>query len=304
MRRISRHSFGVRNRSPWRRMIGDTVHQFHDNDLFTSAAAMSYFGLMTLFPALLLLLALSNRFTAGSQMLSYVVEVYPGSSKFLHQTVRSLSGISTGVIISCAVIVLWAGSWVFTIVERALNRVWGTTHRKFLHGRTLTLGMIGIVGLLLSVSVLITSVLVGLQEMAGRLSPRQLENYRLLSSVGSAFWQIVFALVSLLVTFTLFAIVYRFMPNAHVTVRDTIPGAVIGGLLWEGAKYLFAWSVNYFHYDQIYGSVGAVVAVLTWGYVSSLVLLFGAQLSGVFHREHLEHPIDAHGVSLPSASFS
>lgn len=285
-------------------MIGDTVHQFHDNDLFTSAAAMSYFGLMTLFPALLLLLALSNRFTAGSQMLSYVVEVYPGSSKFLHQTVRSLSGISTGVIISCAVIVLWAGSWVFTIVERALNRVWGTTHRKFLHGRTLTLGMIGIVGLLLSVSVLITSVLVGLQEMAGRLSPRQLENYRLLSSVGSAFWQIVFALVSLLVTFTLFAIVYRFMPNAHVTVRDTIPGAVIGGLLWEGAKYLFAWSVNYFHYDQIYGSVGAVVAVLTWGYVSSLVLLFGAQLSGVFHREHLEHPIDAHGVSLPSASFS
>ena len=285
-------------------MIGDAVHQFHDNDLFTSAAAMSYFGLMTLFPALLLLLALSNRFTAGTQMLSYVVEVYPGSSKFLHQTVRSLSGISTGVIISCALIVLWAGSWVFTIVERALNRVWGTTHRTFLHGRTLTLGMIGIVGLLLSVSVLITSVLVGLQEIAGRLSPRQLEDYRLLSSVGSVFWQIVFALVSLLVTFTLFVVVYRFMPNAHVTVRDTIPGAVIGGLLWEGAKYLFAWSVNYFHYDQIYGPVGAVVAVLTWGYVSSLVLLFGAQLTGVFHREHLEHPIDAHGVSLPSASFS
>jgi len=304
MKRISRHSFGVRNRSPWLGMLGEALHQFHDNDLFTSAAAMSYFGLMTLFPALLLLLALSNTITAGTEMLAYVVQVYPGSGKFLHETIRSLSGISTGVIITCALIVLWAGSWVFTIVERALNRVWGTTHRTFLHGRALTLGMIGIVGLLLSVSVLLTSVLVGLQEMAGRFSPRQLENYRLLSSVGSVFWQIVFALVSLLVTFTLFALVYRFMPNAHVTVRDTIPGAVIGGLLWEGAKYVFAWSVNYFHYDQIYGSVGAVVAVLTWGYVSSLVLLFGAQLTGVFHREHMEHPIDAPGVSLPSASFS
>jgi len=52
------------------------------------------------------------------------------------------------------------------------------------------------------------------------------------------FWQIVFALVSLLVTFTLFAIVYRFMPNAQVAVRDVIPGAVIAGLLWEGAKYV------------------------------------------------------------------
>jgi membrane protein len=164
--------------------------------------------------------------------------------------------------------------------------------------------MIGIVGVLLSLSVFVTSILVALQEIAGRLSSRQLENYRLLSSVGSVFWQIVFALVSLLVTFTLFTIVYKFMPNAHVPLRDTLPGALIGSLLWETAKYVFAWSLNYFHYDQIYGSVGAVVAVLTWGYVSSLVLLFGAQLTGVFHREHMEHPVPAPGINVPSASFS
>jgi membrane protein len=285
-------------------MLSDAVHQFHENDLFTSAAAMSYFGLMTLFPALLLLLALSNRMTAGTQMIAHIVQVYPGSGKFLQETIRSLSGISSGVIITCGVIVLWAGSWVFAVVERALNRVWGTTHRTFLHGRALTLAMIAIVGLLLSFSVLITSVLVYLQEIAGRLSPRQLENYRLLSSVGSVFWQVVFALGSLLITFALFSIVYKFMPNAYVSLRATIPGTVIGGLLWETAKYAFAWSLNYFHYDQVYGSVGAVVAVLTWGYVSSLVLLFGAQLTGVFHREHIENPIVAANASVPSASFS
>jgi len=301
---FTRHSFGVRNRSPWRGMIAHAVHQFHENDLFTSAAAMSYFGLMTLFPALLLLLALSNWIAAGNQMLIHVVQVYPGSGKFLHDTIQALSNISTGVIITCAIVVMWAGSWVFAVVERALNRIWGTTARTFLHGRALTLGMVGIVGVLLSLSVFVTSILVALQEIAGRLSPRQLENYRLLASVGSVFWQIIFALVSLLVTFTLFAVVYKFMPNAHVPVSDTIPGALIGSLLWEAAKYVFAWSLNYFHYDQIYGSVGAVVAVLTWGYVSSLVLLFGAQLTGVFHREHMEQPISAPGINVPSASFS
>ena len=284
-------------------MISEAVHQFHENDLFTSAAAMSYFGLMTLFPALLLLLVLSNRATAGTHMISQIVQVYPGSTKFLQETLKSLSGVSTGVIITCAVIVLWAGSWVFAVVERALNRVWGTTHRTFLHGRALTLAMIAVVGLLLSTSVLITSILVYLQDVAGRLSPRQLENYTVLATVGSLFWQIVFAVVSLLVTFALFAIVYRFMPNAHVTVWDTIPGAVIGGLLWEAAKYGFAWTLSYFNYEQVYGSVGAVVAVLTWGYVSSLVLLFGAQLSGVFHREHIEHPIVAPNPQVPSASY-
>jgi len=285
-------------------MIGDAVHQFHDNDLFASAAAMSYFGLMTLFPALLLLLALSNKIAAGNQMISHVVQVYPGSSQFLRETIRSLSAISPGIVITCAIVVLWAGSWVFAIVERALNRIWGTTHRTFLHGRLLTLAMIGAVGLLLSVSVLLTSVLVYFQDIGERLSPRQLERYPILLSVGTLAWQIIFAAVSLLVTFAVFSMVYRFMPNAFVTFRDTVPGALIGSLLWEAAKYVFAWSLNYFNYEQIYGSVGAVVAVLTWGYVSSLVLLFGAQLTGVFHREHMEHPIPAPGITVPSASYS
>jgi len=146
--------------------------------------------------------------------------------------------------------------------------------------------MIGLVGLLLSLSVLVTSVVVTLREMTNKLSPRQIERYPLLVSVGSAFWQIVFAAASYLITVALFVIVYRFMPRAQVTLRDTLPGAFLGGLLWELAKYVFAWSLNYFHYDQIYGSVGAVVAVLTWGYVSSLILLFGAQLTAVFHYEH------------------
>src|ERR1044072_6846466 len=77
----SRHSCGVRNRSPWRSMLGHALHQLHENDLFTSAAAMSYFGLMALFPALLLMFSLSNKLAAGSQLLTHAVDVYPGSSK-------------------------------------------------------------------------------------------------------------------------------------------------------------------------------------------------------------------------------
>jgi membrane protein len=271
-------------------MLGRSIHQFHENDLFTSAAAMSYFGLMALFPALLLLLTLSNKIAGGSEMLSHAVDVYPGSSKFLRETIGSFSSLGVGVTITCAIIVLWAGSWVFAVIERALNRIWGATSRTFLHGRALTIGMIGLVGLLLSISVLITSIVVGLQEMTGKLSALQIEHYPLLISVGSAFWQIVFAVVSYLITVVVFVLVYRFMPRAQVKLRNTLPGAFLGGLLWEVAKYGFAWSLNYFHYDQIYGSVGAVVAVLTWGYVSSLILLFGAQLTAVFQYEHPSLP--------------
>ena len=296
---FSRQTFGVRNAGPWRSIISHSLHQFHENDLFTSSAAMSYFGLMALFPALLLMLAIGNRITAATELLTHAVEVYPGSGKFLRETIRSMSSVSTGVIITCFILTLWAGSWVFAVIERALNRIWETTARTFWHGRALTIGMIGIVGVLLAFSVLLTSMVLRLREMAGRLSPRQVAQFPLLLSAGSAFWQVVFAIVSFLITVTLFVVVYRFMPKAEVTVRDTVPGAIIGGLLWETAKYVFAWALTYFHYDQIYGSVGAVVAVLTWSYVSSLILLFGAQLTAVFHREHPHYPTP---VELPLAS--
>jgi len=287
---FSRHSFGVRNRGPWRSILSHTLHQFHENDLFTSAAAMSYFGLMALFPALLLLLAIGNQIAAATELLTRAVEVYPGSGKFLRETIRAMSSVGTGVIVTCVIVTLWAGSWVFAVIERALNRIWGSTSRTFWHGRAITVGMIGIVGVLLAISVFITSIVVALREMADRISPRQAANYPLLLSVGSVFWQGIFAIASFLITVTLFVVVYRFMPKAEVSLRDTLPGAIIGGLLWEVAKYVFAWALNYFHYDQIYGSVGAVVAVLTWSYVSSLILLFGAQLTAVFHREHPHYP--------------
>jgi membrane protein len=308
MRRLpsfSRHSFGVRNRAPWRSILAHTFHQFHENDLFTSAAAMSYFGLLTLFPLMLLLLALGKRLATGSEvlndMLRRIVQVYPGSGEFLNTTVRSLSDLSTGVIITCVIVVIWAGSWVFSVVERALNRIWGTTSRTFLHGRALTIGMIGIVGLLLACSVLVTSALVFLQQLASHLPERVLERAQWLTVSGSPFWQIIFAIASILITTLMFILVYRFVPNAVVSLRDTLPGAVACGLLWELSKYIFAWSLHYFHYDQIYGSVGAVVAVLTWGYFSSLILLFGAQLTCVFHREHPAEPVRASAADAATA---
>ncbi|MDT7780737.1 MAG: rane protein [Acidobacteriota bacterium] len=285
---FSRGRWGVKNRAPWWSILQHTFHQFHENDLFTPAAAMSYFGLLTLFPALLVMLAIGNRFEAGSEALTRIVEIYPGSREFLRATIRSLKDVGWGGIISASVVTLWAGSWVFAVIERALNRIWGTRPRAFLHGRALTLGMIGAVGVLLILSVFMTSILVGLQELIDQLPIRVVRRSPWMTLAGNAFWQ------------SLFAVVYRLVPNGRVTLRDTLPSAIVAGLMWEAAKYVFASSLQYFHYDEIYGSVGAVVAVLTWSYVSSLILMFGAQLSVVLHQEHAGAEIAAETPASPS----
>ena len=151
----------MRNHAPWTTILSHTVHQFHENDLFTPAAAMSYFGLLTLFPALLVLLVVGDRVAASSEALTRIVQIYPGSGEFLRATIKSLKEVGWGGIVSAVVVTLWAGSWVFAVIERALNRIWGTRPRGFMHGRALTLGMIGAVGLLLIASVFLTSILSG-----------------------------------------------------------------------------------------------------------------------------------------------
>ena len=297
---FSRHRWGVRNRAPWTTILNHTFHQFHENDLFTPSAAMAYFGLLTLFPALLVFLVLGNRLAAGSEMLAQIVRVYPGSDEFLRTTVRTLKDVGVGVIVSCVVVVLWAGSWVFAVIERAVNRLWGTQPRAFLHGRALTLGMIGVVGCVLIVSVFLTSILLGLEQLAEQLPLGIVRGSPWLKLVSNAVWQTTYLLAGLFVTVTLFTLVYRLVPNGRVTLRDTVPSAIVAGLLWETSKYIFAVSLHYFHYDQIYGSVGAVVAVLTWSYMSSLILMFGAQLSVVLHQEHNVAELAAETPASPS----
>jgi YihY family inner membrane protein len=297
---FSRGRWGVKNHAPWTTILQHTFHQFHENDLFTPAAAMSYFGLLTLFPALLVMLVIGNRLDAGGAALTRIVEIYPGSREFLRATIKSLKDVGWGGIVSASVVTLWAGSWVFAVIERALNRLWGTRPRAFLHGRALTLGMIGAVGALLIVSVFLTSILVGLQELIDQLPLRVVRGSSWMTFVGNAFWQSLFAGAGAVVTIALFAVVYRLVPNGRVTLRDTLPSAIVAGLLWEAAKYVFASSLQYFHYDEIYGSVGAVVAVLTWSYVSSLILMFGAQLSVVLHQEHAGAEIAAETPASPS----
>src|SRR5215207_6733675 len=240
---FSRGRWGVKNHAPWTTILQHTFHQFHENDLFTPAAAMSYFGLLTLFPALLVILVTGNRFAAGSEALTRIVETYPGSREFLRGTIKSLGEVGWGGIISAVVVI---------------------------------------------------------QQLIDQLPVRIVRRSAWLTLVGNAFWQAIFAAAGALVTVALFAVVYRLVPNGRVTLRDTLPSAIVAGLLWEAAKYIFASSLQYFHYDEIYGSVGAVVAVLTWSYVSSLILMFGAQLSVVLHQEHASEEIAAETPASPS----
>ena len=92
--------------------------------------------------------------------------------------------------------------------------------------------------------------------------------------------RIVSQAVSPILSFSTFMVLYRYMPNTEVRFRNIWLGAFMASLAFEGAKWGFLHYVNtYSVHNVLYGSVGAVVALLTWVYVSAIILLFGALLT-------------------------
>ena len=269
----------IKNRATKRRILYLTVADYLHNDLPTSAAAVAYFGILVLFPTLLLI---SVFFPEG---LSLVRLFFPGSYEFVRHNIEAMREASNSILIASLSVLFWAGSWVFTVIERAICRVWNTKPRKFLQGRLVTIGMMGAIGALLLASFLITSGVVAISAAAAKRS--SVGKYWLVETFGSALWQFFLAALSLVLTAVLFGLIYRFMPNAEVKIIEVVPGAVIAGVLWEAAKYTFAWMLPYFHYDLLYGSIGAAVALLTWGYVSSSIMFLGAQFTSVLHCQHV-----------------
>jgi len=261
---------------------------FMDNDLTTAAAAVSYFSMLSLFPTLLVLLAIGNRLfgqqTVEKYIIGEVLAFLPGAQLFVSKNLESISTISTGIIISCLFVILWATSWMFTVIEKALNRVWGTYPRSFLHGRAVNIAVMSLVWALLAASALFTAFVTGVRSAANRI-PLRVAPW--LAALSGYAWQIVFVLASLAVTVILFTALYKLLPNTKVSVMEALPGAVLAGVFWEAAKFGFAFLLPYFHYDLLYGSIGAAVALLTWVYMSSVIMLYGAQFTALLHRDHL-----------------
>lgn len=262
---------------------------FLENDLNTSAAALSYYTVLTIFPLLLLLLNLGSTIFGTLEVRRFLVAsilaLLPGTNELVLKNVEALTDVSVSSILTYLMIVIWAGSWIFRIIEKGFSRIWHTDCRSFVRGRITMIVVVLSIALTMMASSAFSS-FIGLVR-------RSVEQHTLLNKPLPAFaivltgyfWQIFFGVVALIVTIALFAIVYRFLPNTRVSWAEALPGAFISGLFWEAAKYIFSMMLPYFHYNLIYGSIGAGIALLSWIYISSVIMFYGAQLTGLLYEE-------------------
>lgn len=253
------------------------------------AAAIAYFALFSLFPLVLLSIAIAS-FRLGSLMDQHMVIrrlefIAPALGQLLGQNIDEII-LGRGPVTGIALVgLIWTSSTIFYILTSSLNEIWHIKRKRPIWRQR---------GLAIMLVLALVAPSLILASFAGSLntSLRALLPDAIMQLVGS-----VSLVMAILLDVALFLILYLLLPHGNATWREILPGAVAAGFLWELAKKAFlAFIATYiFASNLVYGSVAAIIAFLTWAYLSGLIFLFGAYLSFSYFQLKQERP-EAPGI--------
>jgi membrane protein len=289
-----------------RRVLRSALQNFLRADSLTVSASIAYHSLLAIFPLLLLLLGLAGLYVRRYELtgpLAAVLQHYlPIRADFIMQNLVGISHAYGRISILSFLLLLWSSSGVFLPLERALDRAWGVKqHRTWWQSRLLALEMALLLGCLILVSMALVGVNFVVRGWLGYLLGVALH------PLAVFLYHVLAAGTSFAVAFLTFVILFERLPHRPMRFRLVFPGAGLTALLWAMARSLFIHLLPFFNYRQVYGSIGAVVALMTWAYISSAVVLFGAQVSqllyGTLETDEPEATLgEAPAVTMPSGT--
>jgi len=260
-------------------ILKDTIQRFGDARASQAAAGMAYYALFSLFPLLLFLVAAGSFVLeseqAYQQAVGLVTEAAPISQELIESNFQQVLRLRGPVGIVGLIGSLWSASGFFTTLAYQINRAWPEADsRHFLERRLVALGMVGSLAGLLALSLISSAVL----DLLPRL---QVPLWGGVSVYETPLWAVLSNVVPWLFTVFLFLGLYLWVPNTPVKGSAAFGSALVAAAAWEVASNAFAWYLGsgLARYKVVYGSLGAVVALMLWIYISSWIILFGAHLS-------------------------
>jgi membrane protein len=258
------------------RFLSSLLHRIQEHEVSAVGAQMSYYFILSFFPFLIFLLTILGYTSVTSEQilrdLSPILATngYELVRDFVTETLetRSRTLLSFGMIGT-----LWAASSGVASLFGGLNKAYEVTERRpYWKVRLISLLFTLVLGfvILLSLTLLIFGKGVGEQLFRFLQYPDQFE----------VVWPFVRFGVFLSTIFFIFASMYQIIPNRPLSVREVIPGALFSTAGWITTSILFAFYVNNWgSYAKMYGSIGGIIVLLVWLYISSAVILLGGEIN-------------------------
>ena len=276
------------------------VHKFFADRGTHLAAMVAYFALLSFVPLIFLalsLLGLAHRAEASSFLIRELKHAFPGTSlDSIIKLVRRVQDNAAALGIIGAVGLVWSSLSFFSALESALNLVYGLPNRRFLHGKLLA-------------AVLATSVLVMLfvSLVVGAFGFTVLKHHLGGFADSSAVAYVVSIAASLLGVFVFLIAVYRWLPNTEVSVRQALPGAVLGAVVLEASFQALPIFVRLADVNVTLRTLGGPAILLLWLYLMANVIVFGGELNWWWRERRRElaaarEPQELDESALPSTS--
>jgi membrane protein len=262
----------------WSELLKRAVKEFIADDGLNLGAQQAYYFFFALFPALLTLISIASFFPVANlvdnivQMLGHVVP--PDVLKIIADQILKISNSGQGGILTTAfLLTLWSSSGAMVSIITTLNAAYDITEgRPWWKVRLTAIGLT--IGMAFFILTSISLVLVG---------PTFAEHLANQLHLGEAFkwtWWILQWPVVLVLVATAIGLVYYFAPDAEQDWVWLTPGSVMATVLWILVSLGFKLYISYFgNYNETYGTIGAVIVLLTWLYLSGLAVLLGAELN-------------------------
>lgn len=278
--------------------------QIQQDEVFGRAAQLSYYFLFALFPLLLFLTALLGYFTeVGAKLRAYFLDYLgtvapPTAYELIATTIDEISRTKSGGKISFGLLVaLWASSNGMVAVITSLNAVYNVDERRVWWKRRLVS-----IWLTTAFATLILTAL-ALLLYGGEIAEHVAARYGL-GKVFTVTWRVAQWFAALGFVLLSFGLIYNLAPNLKERRwRWLTPGAALGAALWLSVSFVLRLYLDYFDsYSVTYGSLGAVIILMLWFYLTGASILIGGEVDSEIMKHHREGARRAHDTAQDAAA--
>lgn len=266
-------------------LLVKTARSFLNDGCLNMSAAIAFYAILSLIPLAFFLVWGAGFFFEHSEnarqiLLEAIRNLMPEFGEEFQREMAAverkkalIGGIGLGFL-------LWSATLVFSALEFAFNKIFRVDERRsFMRSRIISLGMI-----VIGVVILIGSIVLTTIAQTAKSYPIVIFDFDLTRFfLGSIFFQYILPFFLLTVIFT---VIYIILPRVSVGLIEGFTGGLLCAALFEGAKHLFTWYVkNLGRHSLIYGSLGAIVAVIIWFFYVASIILFCGEFIALWNRD-------------------
>ena len=263
---------------PWKKYFAQLYVRFRDDNIPALSAQLTFYLLFSLFPFLLFLLNILSFTTVSIYEYTQNISGFlPDEvSLFFHGLVSEMLGSKSAALLSVsALVTIWSASRGVHAISICLNKACDAKeNRSFLKLSAITMFFT------VCLAVMVMAMLLLL--IFGQVIGESLFDLLHVAQVFSRLWEVLRYIVPIGMMFLVFSLLYKYIPNCRLTFKESLPGALFSTFGWVLTSLVFSIYINQFSgFSKIYGSIGAVIILQIWLYISSVILLLGGEVNAV-----------------------